>query len=64
MAIPEWYILTWKKVVPQLVLGVSGAFVCYNALFYSKHFGLDTYKGRSELYRHRKIPPGADPWRY
>ncbi|KAL5112405.1 hypothetical protein TcWFU_006867 [Taenia crassiceps] len=53
-----------KEIVSAAVLGSTAAYLLFRCLYNSKSFALDTYKGRSALYSGRKVPPGADPWRY
>ncbi|VDK39953.1 unnamed protein product [Taenia asiatica] len=64
MAIPNWFRIKGKEVVSAAVFGSAAAYLLFYCLYNSKSFALDTYKGRSALYSYRKVPPGADPWRY
>ncbi|KAL5970159.1 hypothetical protein TSMEX_002165 [Taenia solium] len=64
MAIPNWFRIKGKEVVSAAVFGSAAAYLLFYCLYNSKSFALGTYKGRSALYSGRKVPPGADPWRY
>lgn len=64
MGIPVWFRMRGGVIVPSAVVGVVVAYATSRWFYNCETFALDTYKGKSALYRDRKLPQGVDPWKY
>ncbi len=64
MALPSWFLLNGKNIFLSGAIGITAAGLAFYSVSNAKCFAVDTYKGCSALYAHKKVPQGEDPWKY